>query len=190
MFAVSRKEFADRPNQEPNLADRITAMTEQLRRILSLRDLIFISVGTVIGSGIFLTPGAVVRDAGSGAVALAAWIAGGVLSLLGAVSPDSGGLYTYVRQAFGPLPAFLYGWTMFLVIGSGSLATLAAAFPRYLAAFVALSPSASAAASVLVIAAVTAINVRGTRQSADVQAVTTALKVGVIVLMAAGPTGL
>src|SRR5919201_551432 len=130
MFAVSRKEFADRPNQEPNLADRITAMTEQLRRILSLRDLIFITVGTVIGSGIFLTPGAVVRDAGSGAVALAAWIAGGVLSLLGALtfaelgalSPDSGGLYTYVRQAFGPLPAFLYGWTMFLVIGSGTLA--------------------------------------------------------------------
>jgi APA family basic amino acid/polyamine antiporter len=168
-------------------------MTEQLRRILSLRDLIFITVGTVIGSGIFLTPGAVVRDAGSGGVALAAWIAGGVLSLLGAltfaelgaVSPDSGGLYTYVRQAFGPLPAFLYGWTMFLVIGSGSLATLAAAFPRYAAAFIPLSPVASTAVSVLVIAAVTVLNVRGTRQSADVQGVTTAVKVAAIVLLSA-----
>ena len=74
--------------------------SDQLRRTLSLRDLIFIVVGTVIGSGIFLTPGAVVRDAGSGAVALAAWSLGGVLSLLGAFTfaelgaahPDSGGL--------------------------------------------------------------------------------------------------
>src|SRR5919198_2532064 len=173
-------------------------MTVQLRRTLSLRDLIFITVGTVIGSGIFLTPGGVVRDAGSGGVALVAWIVGGVLSLLGALTfaelgaanADSGGLYAYLKEAFGPLPAFLYGWTMFLVIGSGSLATLAAAFPRYVAAFVALSPAAAAAVSVLVIAAVTAINVRGTRQSADVQAVTTALKVGVIVLMAAALTAL
>jgi APA family basic amino acid/polyamine antiporter len=167
-------------------------MTVQLRRTLSLRDLIFIVVGTVIGSGIFLTPGAVVRDAGSGGVALLVWIAGGVLSLLGALTfaelgaanPDSGGLYTYLKQAFGPLPAFLYGWTMFLVIGSGSLATLAAAFPRYLAAFVPLAPAASSAVSVLVIASVTALNVRGTRQSADVQGVTTAFKVAVIVLLA------
>jgi basic amino acid/polyamine antiporter, APA family len=171
-------------------------MTVQLRRTLSLRDLIFITVGTVIGSGIFLTPGGVVRDAGSGGMALVAWIVGGVLSLLGALTfaelgaanADSGGLYAYLKEAFGPLPAFLYGWTMFLVIGSGSLATLAAAFPRYVAAFVSLPPAASAATSVLVIAAVTAINVRGTRQSADVQAVTTALKVGVIVFMAAALT--
>src|SRR5438874_4113867 len=168
-------------------------MSVELRRTLSLRDLIFITVGTVIGSGIFLTPGGVVRDAGSGGMALAAWIVGGVLSLLGALTfaelgaanPDSGGLYAYLKEAFGPLPAFLYGWTMFLVIGSGSLATLAAAFPRYVAAFVALAPATAAGRSVAVIAAVTAINVRGTRQSANVQAVTTALKVGVIVLMAA-----
>src|SRR5205809_2517025 len=126
-------------------------MTEQLRRTLSLRDLIVIVVGTVIGSGIFLTPGTVVRNAGSGGMALVAWTAGGVLSLLGALTfaelgasnPDSGGMYAYVKRALGPLVAFLYGWTMFLVIGSGSLATLAAAFPRYLGVFVPLSPAAS-----------------------------------------------
>src|SRR5947208_1825220 len=164
-------------------------MRVELRRTLSLRDLIFITVGTVIGSGIFLTPGGVVRDAGSGGMALAAWIVGGVLSLLGALTfaelgaanPDSGGLYDYVRDAFGPLPAFLYGWTMFLVIGSGSLATLAAAFPRYVDEFVPLSPAAAAAVSLLLIAAVTVINVRGTRQSADVQGVATSVKAGVIV---------
>jgi basic amino acid/polyamine antiporter, APA family len=163
-----------------------------LRRTLGLRDLIVIVVGTVIGSGIFLTPGAVVRDAGSGGVALTAWIIGGVLSLLGALTfaelgaakPDSGGLYAYLRDAFGSLPAFLYGWTMFLVIGSGSLATLAAAFPRYVSVFVPLSPAASRFVAVLMIALVTALNIRGTRQSANVQGLATALKVGVIVLLA------
>jgi APA family basic amino acid/polyamine antiporter len=167
-------------------------MPEQLRRTLNQRDLIFIVVGTVIGSGIFLTPGAVVRAAGSGGLALMAWVVGGLLSLLGALTfaelgaanPDSGGLYTYLRDAFGTLPAFLYGWTMFLVIGSGSLATLGAAAPRYVSVFVPLSPVTSRAVALLVIAAVAALNVRGTRQSADVQGVTTALKVGVVVLLA------
>jgi APA family basic amino acid/polyamine antiporter len=164
-----------------------------LRRTLSLRDLVFIVVGTVIGSGIFLTPGAVVRGAGSAGVALLAWLIGGVLSLLGALTfaelgaakPESGGLYTYIRDAFGPLPAFLYGWTMFLVIGSGSLATLGAAFPRYVSVFVSLTPSASRATAVVMILLVTILNVRGTRRSADVQGAATALKVGVILIMAA-----
>jgi APA family basic amino acid/polyamine antiporter len=167
-------------------------MPGQLRRTLSLRDLVFIVVGTVIGSGIFLTPGAVVRSAGSGGVALIAWTAGGLLSLvgaftfaeLGAMKPESGGLYAYLRDGFGPLLAFLYGWTMFLVIGSGSLATLAAAFPRYVAVLVPLSPRASSLVAVLMIGAVTVLNIRGTRRSADVQGVATALKAGVIVLLA------
>jgi basic amino acid/polyamine antiporter, APA family len=165
---------------------------QPLRRTLSLRDLVFIVVGTVIGSGIFLTPGAVVRDAGSGGMALVAWTVGGLLSLLGALTfaelgasnPDSGGMYAYLRDAFGPLPAFLYGWTMFLVIGSGSLATLGAAFPRYVSVFVPLSPAASSSVSVLMIAIVTVLNIRGTRQSADVQGVATSLKAGVILLLA------
>lgn len=167
-------------------------MSGPLRRTLSLGDLIFIVVGTVIGSGIFLTPGTVVRSAGSGGVALTVWFVGGVLSLLGALTfaelgaakPDSGGLYAYLRDAFGPFLAFLYGWTMFLVIGSGSLATLAAAFPRYVGVFVPLSPLAVQAVAIAMIALVTAINVRGTRQSADIQAVATVLKAGVILVLA------
>ena len=168
-------------------------MAAQLRRTLSLRDLVFIVVGTVIGSGIFLTPGAVVRSAGSGGMALAAWVVGGVLSLLGALTfaelgaakPESGGMYAYLRDAFGPLLAFLYGWTMFLVIGSGSLATLGAAFPRYVGVLVPLSPAASSAVAVAMIVAVTVLNIRGTRPSADVQGVATSIKAGVIVLLAA-----
>ena len=167
--------------------------TARLRRTLTLRDLVFIVVGTVIGSGIFLTPGGVVRSAGSGGMALLAWIVGGVLSLLGALTfaelgaanPDSGGMYAYIRDAFGPLPAFLYGWTMFLVIGSGSMATLGAAFPRYVSVFVPLSPLGSRIASLVMIAVVTVLNIRGTRRSADVQGAATMLKAGVIVLLAA-----
>ena len=166
-------------------------MTDQLRRTLSLRDLIFIVVGTVIGSGIFLTPGGVVRAAGSGGMALLAWTIGGVLSLLGALTfaelgasrPQSGGMYVYLRDAFGPLLAFLFGWTMFLVIGSGSLATLGAAFPRYLSVFMPLSPTGAKIVSLLVIVAVSALNIRGTRQSADVQGIATAIKAGVLVLL-------
>jgi APA family basic amino acid/polyamine antiporter len=93
-------------------------------------------------------------------------------------------MYVFLRDAFGPAVAFLFGWTMFLVIGSGSLATLGAAFPRYVGVFVPLSPVAEKVVSLAMIAVVTALNVRGTRQSADVQGVATALKVAVIVVLA------
>ena len=166
--------------------------TTDLKRTLTQRDLIYIVIGTVIGSGIFLTPGRVVSNSGSGGVALTVWAIGGVLSLLGALTfaelgaqrPASGGLYIYLRDAFGPLLAFLFGWTMFLVIGAGSLATLAAAFPRYVSVFTTVSPVAAKVISVLVIAAVAWLNVRGTRQSADVQGAATLLKVFAIVALA------
>jgi basic amino acid/polyamine antiporter, APA family len=173
---------------------RVAQLTSQpqLRQTLSFGDLIFIVVGTVIGSGIWLTPGAVARAAGTPGFALVAWVAGGILSLLGALTfaelgasrPDSGGLYVYLRDAFGSLLAFLYGWTMFLVIGSGSMATLGAAFPRYVSVFIPLSPAGSRVTSLVMIALVTALNVRGTRRSADVQGVATTLKASVIVLLA------
>jgi len=164
---------------------------DKLRRTLSFRDLIVIVVGTVIGSGIWLTPGGVVRNAGSGGVALIVWAVGGLLSLLGALTfaelgaarPESGGLYVYLRDAFGPGLAFVYGWTMFLVIGSGSMATLGAAFPRYVGVFVPLSPWAARLVAIAMIGVVTILNVRGARQSADVQSVATIVKVGVIIVL-------
>ena len=165
-----------------------------LNRTLTLRDLILIVIGTVIGSGIFLVPGLVIRQTGGSiGVALLVWLAAGVLSLLGALTygemgaakPDAGGLYVYLRDALGPLPAFLYGWTMFFVIGSGSCATLAVAFTNYLGQFVALPPVAAKIGAVLMIAVVTVINVRGTRQGANVQGVATAIKVAGILIMSA-----
>ena len=167
-------------------------MTATLHRTLTLRDLILIVIGTVIGSGIFLVPGPVLRQSGgSVGVALLVWLVAGVLSLLGALTygemgaskPDAGGLYVYLRDALGPLPAFLYGWTMFFVMATGSAATLAVAFTNYLGQFVQLSPVAGKAVSVLMIAVVMVINVRGTREGANVQGVATALKVGAILVM-------
>ncbi len=164
----------------------------QLKRTLGLYDLVFIVVCTTIGSGIFLTPGKVVSSSGSGGVALIVWTIGGVLSLLGALTfaelaaarPSAGGLYVYMRAAFGAPLAFLFGWTMFLVIGSGSLATLAAAFPRYVDVFVPLAPWAAKTVSIAMIAAVAALNVRGTRRSADAQGIATTIKALVIVGLA------
>jgi len=163
-----------------------------LNRTLNLRDLILIVIGTVIGSGIFLVPGPVLRQTGgSVGVSLLVWLAAGVLSLLGALTygemgaakPDAGGLYVYLRDALGPLPAFLYGWTMFFVMSTGSCATLAVAFTSYLGQFVTLSPIAGKVVAVAMILVVMIINVRGTRQGANVQGVATAIKVAAILVM-------
>jgi APA family basic amino acid/polyamine antiporter len=163
-----------------------------LQRTLGLPDLIMIVVGAVIGSGIFVVPAAVLRQSGGHVgVALLVWLVAGILSLLGALTygelgamkPEAGGLYAYLRDAFGPLPAFLFGWTQFLVISSGSVATLAVAFTGYLGALVPLTPTLSRVAAVLMIVLVAAINVRGTRGSADVQNWTTGLKAGAILAM-------
>jgi len=163
-----------------------------LNRTLTLRDLILIVIGTVIGSGIFLVPGLVIKQTGGSiGVALLVWLAAGVLSLLGALTygemgaskPDAGGLYVYLRDALGPLPAFLYGWTMFFVIAAGSTATLAVAFTNYLGQFVTLSPVAGKIVAIAMIVVVMLINVRGTREGANVQGVATAIKVGAILVM-------
>src|SRR5580704_4430692 len=104
----------------------------QLLKTLTLRDIYLLLIGSVIGSGIFLVPATILAQVhGVVALALLVWIAGGVLSLLGALTygelaamnPAAGGLYVYIRDAFGGLPAFLYGWSLFLVIASGTTAT-------------------------------------------------------------------
>ena len=146
----------------------------------------------MIGSGIFLVPGGVLRQAGGPAgPALLVWVVGGGLSLLGALAygelgamnPAAGGLYVYLRDAFGPLTAFLYGWTFFLVIATGSAATLAVASASYLQQFVSLGPIGQKLAAVGLLAIVAAINVRSTRGSADVQNWSTAIKVGALLIM-------
>src|SRR6266704_3145096 len=166
----------------------------QLVRILRFRDLLLLFVGSVICSGIFLTPGLIFRQlGGSVGFSLLVWLAGGVLSLLGALTyaelaacnPEAGGLYCYIRDAFGRFPAFLYGWCLFLVIASGSVAALARAFSEYLARVLPISPVEQTVAAVMMIAIVTFINVWGTRKSSDLQNWTTLVKMGIIVLLSA-----
>lgn len=163
-----------------------------LARVLSLRDLILIVIGTVIGSGIFLVPGSVLRQVdGHIGPMLLVWVVGGVLSLLGALTyaelgamdPAAGGLYIYLRRAFGPLTAFLYGWTFFLVMGSGSAATLAVASTSYLQEFVPLDAVGQKLCAIFLLAIVAAINVASTRGSANVQNWSTGIKVGALLVM-------
>jgi len=166
--------------------------TPQLKRVLGPWDLVLMIIGTVIGSGIFLVPGTILRSVGNSVpVAAMVWLAGGVLSLLGALTygelsaarPRAGGLYVYIRDCFGALPAFLFGWTFFLVISAGSVATLAVAFSNYVREFIPLSPWLAKGVSVLLIVSITVVNIRGTRQSANLTNVTTAFKVIVIVAL-------
>lgn len=164
-----------------------------LPRTLGLRDLILLTIGSVIGSGIFLVPGTVLRQVDGFIVpALLVWLVGGVLSFLGALTygelgamkPAAGGLYVYIRDCFGTFPAFLFGWTLFFVISSGAVATLAVAFSAYLGEIVPLTPILAKVIAVLVVGIVAAVNVLGTRASADLQNWTTAIKVFGILLMA------
>jgi APA family basic amino acid/polyamine antiporter len=165
----------------------------KLARVLGLRDLTLLTIGSVIGSGIFLVPGEVLRQAG-GQVgpAMLVWLVGGVLSLLGAltygelsaVNPKAGGLYVHLRDCFGPLPAFLFGWTLFLAMNGGTVATLAVAFSTTLSQIIPLSPTMIKVVSIAMIAVLTIVNIRGTRTSADLQNWTTGIKVGAILLMA------
>jgi APA family basic amino acid/polyamine antiporter len=163
-----------------------------LRRTLGFGDLVMLTLGTVIGSGIFLVPAVVLRQTGGRlGLALSIWLIGGVVSFLGALTyaelgaanPDAGGLYAYIRDAFGPLPAFLYGWTSFLVIASGSIAALAVAFSNYLSQLVPIGPTAARIASVLLIGVIALVNVRGTRESASVENWTAATKVSALLLL-------
>jgi basic amino acid/polyamine antiporter, APA family len=164
----------------------------ELPRTLRLRDLLLLFIGSVIGSGIFRTPGPILRQVdGSVGLSLLVWLVGGVLSLLGALTyaelaaanPEAGGLYCYIRDGFGRLSAFLYGWCLFLVIASGSVAALARVFSEYLATVLPISPVGQTIIAVVMIAIVTAVNVWGTRKSSDLQNWTTLIKVGIIIIL-------
>src|SRR5436305_7269542 len=164
-----------------------------LLRTIRERDLFLLFIGSVIGSGVFLTPGLILRQLdGSVGYAFLIWIVGGILSLLGALTyaelaaanPEAGGLYVFIRDGFGRMPAFLYGWCLFLVIASGSVAALARAFSEYLARVLPISPVEQTIAAVVTIGIVTAINVWGTRKSTDLQNWTTLVRTGIMVIPA------
>src|SRR5690606_12839080 len=145
---------------------------------LGPRDVPLLVIGRVIGSGIFIVPATVLRQTGGHAgLALLVWFLAGVLSLLGALTygelgamnPEAGGLYVYVRDAFGRFAAFLFGWTLFFVIAGGSNAALAVAFSSYASQVAALPPLAAKVVAIAMLIVLTIVNVLGTRRSVTMQ---------------------
>ena len=165
-----------------------------LRRELGLASATLLVVGGIIGSGIFFTPAEVARALPSGPWILAVWVIGGLVALAGALTyaelggmmPDAGGPYIYIREAFGGLAAFLYGWMVLLVIGTGALAAVAMGFAGYVARFVNVAPlGGPIGVAALTIAALTALNYVGIKPGAAVQNLLTVTKVvalGAIIL--------
>jgi APA family basic amino acid/polyamine antiporter len=165
----------------------------ELLRALSVWDAIMLVIGTIIGSGIFLVPSEIAQAVHRPRLMLMVWITGGLFTLLGALSlaelgaaiPHAGGLYTFVGRAFGPLAGFLCGWMLFTVATSGSIATLAAALPIYVAGFVELSPLVAKAIGIGAIALFTVINIFGVKRGALAQNFLTAAKVAGLLAMVA-----
>jgi APA family basic amino acid/polyamine antiporter len=162
----------------------------QLARRLGLFDATMIVMGGIIGSGIFINPYVVANQVHSQLLILGVWAFGGVLALaaafiwaeLAARRPDVGGQYAYLREAFHPSVAFLYGWVLLLVIQTGGMAAVAVTFSRYFLEMAPLPLSDSILAAV-VLALLTIINCLGVRAGSTVQSIFMVLKIIAIVAL-------
>src|ERR1700755_2556507 len=181
---------------------------EKLVRGLGLLDSTMLVAGSMIGSGIFTVSSIIARQVGSPGWLLVVWLVTGVLTLIGALSygelaammPKAGGQYVYLREAFSPFWGFLYGWTLFLVIQTGTIAASSVGFARYLGVLVpfisestsllapirilptyAVSLSTAQLVSLCLIAFVTWTNSRGLKYGKGVQNVFTTMKIGTLV---------
>lgn len=145
-------------------------------------------IGGIVGAGIFRTPAAVAQRVGSPALVLTAWVLGGVIALIGAFCfgelgqrrPKAGGGYVYLRDAWGPLPAFLYGWALLLVIATGAMAAVAVTFAGYALALAHLPDRLSVPVGIGAIAFLSAINYLGVRPGAITQNIFTVLKLAAL----------
>ena len=182
----------------------------EFKRGLGLYASTMVVVGSMIGSGIFLVSAEMGRQTGSPGLLLTAWIVTGVLTVgaalsygeLAAMMPRAGGQYVYLREAFGPLWGFLYGWTLFTVIQTGTIAAVAVAFARFsgilfpwisessyliapvhLSSGYAVSLSTAQLVGVLLIAALTWTNTKGIKYGKSIQNVFTVAKVGSLVAL-------
>jgi basic amino acid/polyamine antiporter, APA family len=152
-------------------------------------------VGGIIGSGIFLNPAIVADRVGSAGLTLLVWVAGGIVALLGALifaelgarRPVAGGGYVYLREAYGRLPAFLYGWTLLLVIATGAIAAVAVTFANYAGALLGLGAQSRVPLAIAAILALSVVNYLGVTPGAVTQNVLTVLKLcALFILILAG----
>jgi APA family basic amino acid/polyamine antiporter len=164
---------------------------QDLPRRLGLIDATLIVVGIVIGSGIFLLPNLIARNLPSAAAIIGVWIVAGILSYfgalayaeLGAMMPDTGGQYVYLREAYGQLSAFLCGWVFALAAVPGGIAFLAVGFAIYLDHFIPLSPGMRTAVALALVCGLSLINAIGVREGVWVQRIFTSLKIAGLLLV-------
>jgi APA family basic amino acid/polyamine antiporter len=190
----------------------------EFRRELSLFDATMVVAGSMIGSGIFIVSADIARQMQSPFWLLMVWAATGALTVVGALAsgelaalfPHAGGQYVYLREAFGPLIGFLYGWTLFLVIQTGTIAAVAVAFAKFLGVLVPwvsasrqlvpivlggsgdgggfdLSITSQRLVAIMVIVFLTWLNTRGIRTAKWTQNLFTATKIGALALLAIAP---
>jgi APA family basic amino acid/polyamine antiporter len=146
-------------------------MEDDHKKQIGLYGLTMIAIGSSIGSGIFRTPSEIAGYLPSEGLMLLVWLAGGLIAICGALTfasisarfPQVGGFYVFLKEAYGGLPAFLFGWSMLVVINTGSLAALSLVFTSYLSSFFPLSDSAQLVVAVMTIILLTVMNIFGVK---------------------------
>jgi basic amino acid/polyamine antiporter, APA family len=159
----------------------------QLRRQLGFFDATMIVMGGIVGSGIFINPYVVAQQVHTPLLILGAWLMGGALAMMGAFiwaelatrMPDSGGQYLYLREAYHPGVAFVYGWVLLLVTQTGGMAAVAVTFARYYREIAGLAGGEGAIAAAALLG-LTAVNCLGVRAGSNVQSAMMLLKAGAI----------
>src|SRR5271163_2546173 len=200
MRQASRSRLARIPRPHMSSTPSVPSTTPQLARDLQIRHASAVVVGTIIGSGIFLVPAEMMQAVGSARLVYLAWIVGGILSFagaltyaeLGAMKPQAGGEYVYVRDGYGPLAGFLYAWTWFVIAKPASIATVTIGLVRILGTFSVFAffsnhvinwPFAVSYGQLVAIAAtllISLLNYLGVKKAGEFQLVFTLLKVAII----------
>src|SRR5512141_3316665 len=164
------------------------------RRALGPFDATMVVVGGIIGSGIFIVPSVVAQRLPTPALVLAAWAAGGAIALAGAFAfaelaalfPRAGGQYVYLREAYHPIVAFLFGWASLLMIQGGGLAAVAITFAQYTLRLTGTREAAVVPLAIAAIALVAAVNVLGVKPGSRLLNVLVLLKIGALTVLILG----
>jgi basic amino acid/polyamine antiporter, APA family len=167
----------------------------KLAKELTLYGLIMVAIGSCIGSGIFVTPSQIAGLISSPLLILAVWAIGGVITLtgaltfgeLGSIFPRAGGIYVFLKEAYGGWLGFLYGWAYLLIITSGSIAVLSLAFSYYLSFFIPMNDAWKIMTSIIVISFITTLNVLRAKFGEMFSNIFTSLKiVGILIIICVG----
>lgn len=167
----------------------------KLAKELTLYGLIMVAIGSCIGSGIFVTPSQIAGLVPSAGLILAVWALGGLVTITGALTfgelgslfPKAGGIYVFLKEAYGGWLGFLYGWAYLLIITSGSIAVLSLAFAYYLSFFIPMGETGKIVTSIIVIIALTTLNVFRAKFGEIFSNIFTGLKIlGILIIIGCG----